>query len=53
VQALLALRGCDPGAQDGQYGSRSQGACTRYQATHGLYQDAWVGSKTLDRLLND
>lgn len=52
IQALLALRGHDPGTVDGQYGPASQAACRQCQASCGLAQDAWVGSKTLDVLLN-
>jgi peptidoglycan hydrolase-like protein with peptidoglycan-binding domain len=51
-QALLILRGFDPGPLDGQYGEKSQAAARAYQTARGLQADAWIGDKTLAALLD-
>jgi peptidoglycan hydrolase-like protein with peptidoglycan-binding domain len=50
LQRALAALGFSPGKPDGDYGTSTQSAVERFQASKGLGQDGIVGAQTLNAL---
>ena len=50
LQSLLSARGFSPGAQDGQFGGKTDYAVRTFQRANGLIADGIVGPQTWDAL---
>ena len=50
IQQILGEEGFSPGAIDGKWGPRTEGAVKAFQKAHGLEADGAVGIKTLSKI---
>lgn len=53
VQSYLKDNGYYTGTLDGEYGSFTESAVVKYQRSHNLAVDGWIGKYTWEAMLND